>query len=70
MKMELIEGSETSAIRTHTPGNYPKENILHISCPAHSLQNELLVRKSTSKSKLYILVDLKGIDKYRMSSGT
>jgi len=30
MKMELIEGSETSAIRTQTPGNYPKENILHI----------------------------------------
>ena len=30
MKMELIEGSETSAIRTHTLGNYPKENILHI----------------------------------------
>jgi len=30
MKMELIEASETSAIRTQTPGNYPKENILHI----------------------------------------
>jgi len=30
MKVELIEGSETSAIRTQTPGNYPKENILHI----------------------------------------
>jgi len=30
MKMELIEGSETSAIRTQTPGNYPKENILYI----------------------------------------
>ena len=29
MKMEPIEGSETSAIRTKTPGNYPKENILH-----------------------------------------
>ena len=29
MKMELIQGSETSAIRTQTPGNYPKENILH-----------------------------------------
>jgi len=29
MKMELIEGSETSAIRTQTQGNYPKENILH-----------------------------------------
>jgi len=26
MKMELIEGSETSAISTVTPGNYPKEN--------------------------------------------
>jgi len=31
MKMELIEGSETSAIRTKTPGNHSKENILHIS---------------------------------------
>ena len=29
MKMEPIEGSETSAIRTQTPGNYPKESIIH-----------------------------------------
>jgi len=29
MKMELIEGSETSAISFVTAGNYPKENILH-----------------------------------------
>jgi len=29
MKMELIEGSETSAISIVTLGNYPKENILH-----------------------------------------
>jgi len=29
MKMELIEGSETSDISIVTPGNYPKENILH-----------------------------------------
>jgi len=29
MKMELIEGSETSAISTVTPGNYPKGNILN-----------------------------------------
>ena len=29
MKMEPIEGSETSAFRTQTPGNYAKENILH-----------------------------------------
>jgi len=31
MKMELIEGSETSAISIVTPGNCPKENILHCS---------------------------------------
>ena len=30
MKMEPIEGYETSAIRTKKPGNYPKENILHL----------------------------------------
>jgi len=30
MKMEPIEGSETSAIRTKTPGNYPKDNILQM----------------------------------------
>jgi len=28
MKMEPIVGSETSAIRTQTPGNYPKRNKL------------------------------------------
>jgi len=28
--MELTEGSETSAISIVTPGNYPKENILHV----------------------------------------
>jgi hypothetical protein len=27
-KMELIEGSETSAISNPTPGKHPKENIL------------------------------------------
>jgi hypothetical protein len=29
MKMEPIEGSETSVFKTQTPGKYPKENILH-----------------------------------------
>ena len=29
MKMEPIVSSETSAIRTLTPGNYPKRNNLH-----------------------------------------
>ena len=28
MKMERIRSSETSAIKTQTPGNYPKRNIL------------------------------------------
>ena len=28
MKMEPIRRSETSAIKTQTPGNYPKRNIL------------------------------------------
>ena len=32
MKMELIEGSETSAIRTQAPRNYPNVNILHSKC--------------------------------------
>jgi hypothetical protein len=27
MKMDLIEGSETSAIINQTPENYPKENL-------------------------------------------
>jgi len=29
MKMEPIVSSETSAVRTQTPGNYPKRNNLH-----------------------------------------
>jgi len=30
MKMELTVSSDTSAIRTQTPGNYPKRNKLHL----------------------------------------
>jgi len=30
VKMEPIVSSETSAIRTQTPGNYPKRNKLHL----------------------------------------
>jgi len=32
MKMEPIVSSETSAIRTQTPGNYPKRNKLQSRC--------------------------------------
>ena len=36
MKMEAIEGSETSAFKTQTPGKYPKENtLLALLCPPH-----------------------------------
>jgi len=30
MKMEPIRSSETSAVKTQTPGNYPKRNILQL----------------------------------------
>ena len=45
MKMKLIEGSETSAISIVTPGNYPKENILHTE------QGESL------KSRTFFIID-------------
>ena len=41
MKMELIQGSETSAISIVTPGNYPKENILHTE-HGESLKSRIL----------------------------
>jgi hypothetical protein len=41
-RMEPIEGSETSAIRTKTPGNYPKENILHIE-HGESLKSSIFI---------------------------
>jgi len=42
MKMELIECSETSAIRTQTPGNYQNENTLHIE-RGESLKSRTLI---------------------------
>ena len=36
MKMEPIVSSETSAIRTQTPGNYPKRNKLQIKTCLHA----------------------------------
>ena len=29
MKMELLVSSETSALKAHTPGDYPKDTIRH-----------------------------------------
>jgi hypothetical protein len=41
MKMEPIERSETSASNTQTPGNYPKETVLHLQ---HSENSNLKSR--------------------------
>ena len=41
MKMEPIETSETSATRTQTPGNYPKENTIHLKY-GESLKSRIL----------------------------
>jgi len=41
MKMEPTVSSETSAIKTQTPGNYPKRNKLHLE-HGESLKTRLL----------------------------
>jgi len=41
MKMEPIEGSETSAFINQTPGNYPKGNLLY-SVHGESLKSRML----------------------------
>ena len=42
MKMEPIVSSETSAIRTQTPGNYPKRNKLHLEHDESLKTNSIL----------------------------
>jgi hypothetical protein len=42
MKMEPIEGSETSVFRTQTAGNYLKENMLHKE-QGESLKSRILL---------------------------
>ena len=49
MKMEPIVSSETSAIRTHTPGNYPKRNNLHLE-HGESLRTTFYDVRTTTKS--------------------
>ena len=41
MKMEPIVSSETSAVRTQTPENYPKRNKLHLE-HGESLKTRLI----------------------------
>jgi len=47
MKMEPIEGSETSAFIKQTPGNYPKGNLLY------SVHDESL-KSRIQRKELYI----------------
>jgi len=69
MKMEPIVSSETSAIRTQTPGNYPKRNKLHLehgeSLKTRSLQildQLILVGKLSGNNDIlfpvYILITI------------
>ena len=60
MKMEPIVSSETSAIRTQTPGNYPKRNNLHLE-HGESLRTRLQVALSVRPTlvRLNLIFSLK-----------
>ena len=51
MKMEWIVRSETSTIRTQTPGNYPKRNKLH-------LEHGESLKTRTNKMQQFSFIDL------------
>ena len=57
MKMEPRVSSETSAIRTQTPGNYPKRNKLHVG---HVFTKPVHIEGTTQKflfsNKLFFIV--------------
>jgi hypothetical protein len=54
MKVEPIEGSETSAISTQTPGKHPKENIFHIK-HGESFKSRSYIVYCTATPKLFSL---------------
>jgi len=58
MKMELTVSSETSVIRTQTPGNYPKRNKLHLE-HGESLKTRLFDIFYVDK-ELYLNETIKG----------
>jgi len=59
MKMEPIVSSETSAIRTQTPGNYPKRNNLHKICVL--ISSTMLVWNLSHSKKKWVRYDRKCI---------
>ena len=63
MKMEPIRSSETSAIKTQTPGNYPKRKILQLKY-GESLKTRLKEVKFTSKLILEVLKKTADVHKH------
>jgi len=55
MKMEPIASSETSAIKSQTPGNYPKRNKLHLQ-HGESLRTRSPEGFLSFRFMLYVLV--------------
>jgi len=53
----LIEGSETSAISIVTPGNYPKENILHTG-HGESLKSRTIIILSYTVAKITMDINI------------
>jgi hypothetical protein len=58
MKMELIEGFETSAYTNQAPGNYPKENLLY-SEHGESLKSRLRTCLQILHAVMLIIQELK-----------
>jgi len=59
--MEPIVSSETSAIRTQTPGNYPKRNKLHLGTTLtnqKSIQEEIKSRLKSGNACYYSVQNL------------
>jgi len=54
MKMEPIVSSETSAIRTQTPGNYPKRNNLQLNILSVYLPSYFLHLNSLSECQPFM----------------
>jgi len=63
LKMELIQGSETSANYNLTPGKYPKENIQYSnhgeSLKSRKIKDVIVVMISYSSGAQFFLKNLK-----------
>jgi len=60
MKMELTVSSETSAIRTQTPGNYPKRNTLYLE-HGESLKTGSLIKPLSAALLKFAVVTVRTV---------